>query len=61
MTRHDTYTGGEHYWIMWHDGNHHVYCEDGDKNVIVFTGWYERCVAYINQQVEVNYEYDHNL
>lgn len=49
MNRHDTYTGGEHYWIMFRNGIHKVFMETPDfmpENEIVFVGHYEDCVDW---------------
>lgn len=59
-----TYTGGEHYWIRYHEGTHEVRretCPYEDDNETVFTGAYEECVEHLHQIIESNIEYDHNL
>lgn len=56
-TRHDTYTGGEHYWVRFHNGTHevmketHFSCLD---NKVVFSGHYEDCVDFIENLVREN-------
>ena len=50
MTRNDTYIGGEHYWIRFHNGTHEVRretypCEP--DNETVFTGSFEHCLAWL--------------
>ena len=62
--RHDTYTGGEHYWIRFHNGTHEVRRETYDccpDNETVFRGHYEDCVKWLENEVASNYEYDHDL
>lgn len=62
--RHDTYTGGEHYWIRFHNGTHELRKEtypNDEDNETVFTGSYESCLAKLQQIVEVNADYDLNL
>lgn len=65
MFRNDTYTGGEHYWIRFHNGTHEVRKADPDLEDLeietVFTGHYEKCVQYIEDQVVANADYDLNL
>lgn len=64
MFRNDTYTGGNHFWIRFHNGQHEVrmetpdYCDD---NETVFVGHYEDCVKYINNLLVTNADYDLNL
>lgn len=62
--RHDTYTGGEHYWIEYKDGTHVVRRETPDcydDNETVFTGHYEQCVEWIENTRIENADYDLNL
>lgn len=62
--RHDTYTGGEHYWVRFHNGSHELRRENhypGEDNETVFTGSYESCLAKLQQIVEGNADYDLNL
>lgn len=62
--RHDTWTGGEHYWIRWGDGQHEVRMELPDiydDNQTVFTGTYEACIEYLDNLIIENAEYDLNL
>lgn len=62
--RHDTYTGGEHYWIRFNNGTHEVRRETPDfcnDNETVFRGHYDDCVAWLQQAVIDNVDYDHNL
>ena len=63
--RHDTWTGGDHYWIRFHNGTHEVRRELPeeyyDDNETVFTGHYGECVEWINNKVVENYEFDHGL
>lgn len=63
-SRNDTYTGGEHYWIRFHNGTHEVRRETGPNepdNETVFTGKYADCLKYLDKVVEDNAEYDLNL
>ena len=62
--RHDTWTGGEHYWIRFWKGQHEVRRETPDPvpdNETVFKGHYEACVTWIDNEVAQNYEYDHDI
>lgn len=64
QARHDTYTGGEHYWIRFHNGTHEVRREtlpSEPDNETVFTGKYTECVEFLKKTVEENAEYDMNL
>lgn len=56
--RNDTYTGGEHYWIRFHNGTHDVMKEGYSDNETVFTGTYAECVEWLCKQEAGNYEYD---
>ena len=59
--RNDTWTGGEHYWIQYSNGTHHVMVEETDDNNVCFTGRYDACVNHINKLLEENADYDLNL
>jgi len=62
--RHDTYTGGEHYCILYENGTHVVLRETPDcydDNETVFTGTYEQCVEWIENTRVENADYDLNL
>lgn len=62
--RHDSYTGGEHYWIRFYNGQHEVrkeLPEIYDRNETVFRGTYEQCVKFIEHLFVENAEYDLNL
>lgn len=62
--RKDTYTGGEHYFILFKEGTHAVIRETPDfepENEVVFTGKYEKCSEYIDNLVVDNFEYDMNI
>ncbi len=64
MFRNDTYTGGEHYWVRFHNGTHEVrretYASEPD-NETVFAGNYEKCLDYLKKLLEENADYDLNL
>ena len=62
--RKDTYSGGEHYYIIFKNGNHAVMRETPDfepENETVFTGHYEKCVKFIDDLVNANADYDLNI
>jgi len=61
--RNDTYTGGEHYWIRFHNGIHEVVRETFEKiqDEVVFVGHYEKCIDYLEQLKIENVDYDLNL
>lgn len=63
--RHDTYTGGEHYWLRFSsNGTFELRKENhyqGEDNETVFTGNFESCLAKLRQIVEENADYDLNL
>ena len=62
--RMDTYTGGEHYFIRYNKGTHEVRRELPDcydDNETVFTGYYEECVEWIENERIANADYDLNL
>ena len=64
MARNDTYTGGEHYWIRFHNGTHEVRRETHESepdNDTVFTGSYRECLKFLDETVKANVEYDLNL
>ncbi len=56
--RHDRYIGCVHYWIRFYNGTSEVRAietdNENDEIETVFTGHYEDCVKYINEQ-EINY------
>lgn len=58
--RHDTYTGGEHYWIIFRNGHHEVRMEGypGQDNKTVHAGNYEDCIAWLENEKISNAEYD---
>ena len=59
--RKDTYTGGEHYYIIFKDGTHAVMRETPDfdpENETIYQGAYNECSRYIDDLVINNYEYD---
>lgn len=64
-TRYDTWTGGEYYWIDFYVGTHRVRKASPDwsdePNETVFTGNFEACKKWIDDEVCKNYEYDHNI
>jgi hypothetical protein len=59
--RYDTFTGGEHYWIRFYNGQHEVRKANGQSYDVVFTGHFEDCLRYLEDLMRINYEYDHNL
>lgn len=64
MYRNDIYTGGEHYWIRFHNGTHEVRRETYPScpdNETVFTGTYEQCCGWMQHRMEENADYDLNL
>lgn len=64
MFRHDTWTGGEHYFIIFRSGTHALMKETGELepvNEVIFTGHYEKCVSLLDEIVESNFEYDMNI
>lgn len=65
MTERHTFTGGEHYWIRFHNGTHEVRREMPDEfssdNETVFSGHYDECNRYIDDLLEDNADYDLNL
>ncbi len=61
MTRHDTYTGGEHHWIRFYDGTHEVRKEGYSHNETVFTGHYEQCLKWLENKVAEDLEYNLNI
>ena len=64
-TRYDSWTGGEYYWIDFYAGTHRVRKASSDwsdePNETVFTGNFEACKKWIDDEVCRNYEYDHNI
>ena len=64
--RYEHETGGSRYWIRYRDsGVHEVrcdeypYCDDQGRFIkTVFTGRYEKCVAYIDSILRQNAEAD---
>lgn len=65
MTYSHTFTGGEHYWIRFHNGTYEVRKETPDEfsedDETVFSGHYEKCKEYINNLISKNVDYDLNL
>lgn len=64
MFRCDTWTGGEHYFISFRNGTHHVMMATPDykpENETIFTGTYEDCISKLANVVQGNYEYDMNI
>ena len=62
--RHDTYTGGEHYWIEYRNGTHAVRMELPDcydDNATLFIRNYEQCINWIENVIIENAEYDLHL
>lgn len=62
--RHDTYTGGEHYWIRYREGRHEVRRETPecyDDHETVFVGSYEAALKYLEELRAANADYDLNL
>lgn len=64
-TRYDTWTGGEYYWIDFYAGTHRVRRASpiwsDETNETVFTGSFEACKKWIDDEVYKNYEYDHDI
>ena len=59
--RYDTYANGEHYQIVFRDGIHKVLKETPyfmPDNEVVFTGHYEDCVDWINNELEKENRYE---
>jgi hypothetical protein len=64
MFRHDTFTGGEHYWIQFEKGTHVIKREVSEleeENEIIFIGFYENCLKELERIKEENADYDLNL
>lgn len=68
MFIHETWTGGEHFWIQYKNGTHVLLretceetCECESESEIVFTGHYEKCLEELERIVEANFEYDFNI
>lgn len=64
MTYRHIFTGGEHYWIRFHNGIHEVRKETAefyDDNETLFSGHYEECEKYIDNLFVENADYDLNL
>ena len=62
--RKDTYTGGEHYYILFKQGTHMVMRETPDfepENEVIYRGNYKDCSNYIDNIVIKNFEYDLNI
>jgi hypothetical protein len=64
-TRYDIWTGGEYYWIDFHDDAHRVRKASPDwsnaPNETIFTGNFEDCKKWVDDEVCRNYEYDHDI
>lgn len=54
MYAHDNgwFPNGDQYRIVWKKGTHHVITYDTscDEEKEVFTGWYEKCLDYVENQ-----------
>ena len=59
----EAYTGGEHYFILYKFGTHHLcrVTKYGDDYVIESSGTFEECMKALQAKIESNYEYDLNL
>ena len=64
-TRYNTWTGGEYYFIIFENGQHHVKKASPDwsdePNETMFSGNWENCKQWIDEEICRNYEYDHNI
>lgn len=61
MTSDHTYTGGEHYWIVFNNGIHEVRLDEVEEIETVFVGNYAECLHYIHELIVENADYDLNL
>lgn len=63
MFRNDTYTGGEHYRIRFHNGTHEVRREgvEDEENETVFRGSYDSCMQFLSYLTADNADYDLNI
>lgn len=62
--RNDTYTGGEHYWIRFHNGGYEVRKEEPEykfDNSTVFKGTYKECLKFLALLTIQNFEYDNDI
>lgn len=63
-TTNHTFTGGEHYWIRWHNGTYEVRREipyEDEDHETVFKGHYNSCLNFLKEIVYANVDYDLNL